>query len=298
VISGIYIFLTSGLPIFHTNLQPTEESMNQILFGGISSAISMLVKELAHSDLQSIEVEGGTLKYSIFKELIFVVHSRGKTGEDIVDFLLNQIKNEFIKGYEKILNTMELNVIDSSIFESFEDKVKETYRSILKLYESHENIFNFIPSDTPLSMIQDLLIKGDNLIEGFPDDTIRLVRILDDKYDVNTKKRILFSLGVYFGIEITKMKFPTKVSFGQDVVMKLLNEISVAKFDKKKRVFTLMICPICRGKKSNKPMCDFFAGFIEGCFDNPNLRVKEVTCKASGDKNCSYKLMDSRDRSN
>lgn len=258
----------------------------------------MLVKEIARSDLQSIEIEDGTLKYNIFNELIFVVHNRGKTGDKIASFLLNQIKNEFIKDYEQILTTMELNVIDSSIFESFEDKVIETHQTILKLYENHENLFNFIPSEIPLSMIQDLLSKGDNLIEGFPDDTIRLVRILDDKYNVNTKERILFSLGFYFGIEIAKKKFPTKVSFGQDVVMKLLNEISVAKFDKKKRVFTLMICPICRSKKSDKPMCGFFAGFIEGCFDNPNLRVKEVTCKASGDKNCSYKLIDSRGRSN
>ncbi|MFX0085218.1 MAG: V4R domain-containing protein [Candidatus Hodarchaeota archaeon] len=297
MISGVYIFFVSGLPIFHMNLGLNErESMNQILFGGISSAINMLIKELAHSDLQSINVEDGKLKYSISNELIFVLHSKGQKGDEISGFLLKQIQNEFLEDYEVIIKNSDRNVIDSSLFQPFKTKVREMYRSVLELSETHENLFNFIPDDIPLSLVNELLKEGDNLIEGFPRDTIRLVRRLDEKFDRDIKKRIIFSLGIYFGIEISKREFPTRVSLNQDEILKLLNEISVAKYNKSERLFTFAICPICRGRVSTEPICDFFSGFIEGCFDNPNLQVKEITCKASGDKSCTYSLIYSRDQ--
>jgi predicted hydrocarbon binding protein len=273
-----------------------EETMNQILFGGISSAINMLIKELAHSDLQSINVEDGKLKYSIYDELIFVLHSKGQKGEEISGFLLKQIQNEFLEDYEVIINNSDLNVIDSNLFIPFKGKIRKMYRIILELSETHEDLFNFIPDDIPLSLVNELLKEGANLIEGFPKDTIRLVRRLDEKFETDIKKKIMFSLGVYFGIEISKIEYPTRVSLNQDEILKLLNEISVAKFDKSERVFTLAICPICRGRESKEPICDFFTGFIEGCFDNPNLQVKEIACKATGDNSCTYSLIYSRDQ--
>lgn len=295
MISGVYIFLTSGLPVFHTNLNQEQESMNQILFGGISSAINMLIKEIAHSELQSINIEDGTLNYSVKNDLIFVIHSRGKKSRDLAGFLVKQIMTAFIEDYGILILNNTQNIIDSSLFLPFETKVKEIHDTFMKLYENQPNLFKFIPKDIPLSLIQDLLKEGEDLVEGFPDDTIRLVRRLDDKYDAQINRKVLFSLGVFFGIELSRKYFPHTVNINQDEVLKLLNEISVAKFDKKTRAYVLSICPICRGKTSNEPMCNFFTGFIEGCFDNPNLVVQEVTCKASGDKNCSYSFKYSRD---
>ncbi len=295
MISGVYIFLTSGLPVFHSNLNQEHESMNQILFGGVSSAINMLIKEIAHSELQSINVEDGTLNYRVKNDLIFVIHSKGSKSRELAAFLVHQVMAAFIADYGIIIHGNSQNIIDISLFQPFEPKVIEIHETLMKLYESQPNLFKFIPNDIPLALIQDLLTEGENLVEGFPNDTIRLVRRLDDKYEAQINRKVLFSLGVFFGIEISRKKFPDTVNISQDEVLKLLNEISVAKFDKKARTYVLSICPICRGKSSNEPMCNFFTGFIEGCFDNPNLIVQEVTCKASGEKNCSYSFKYSRD---
>jgi predicted hydrocarbon binding protein len=295
VINGVYIFWTSGLPIFHTTLDSGKAEINQILFAGISSAINMFIKELAHSDLESINIEDGTLKYSVHKELIFVIHCTGKKGSHLGGFLLWQIRTEFLKQYAQVIENSPDSFVDSSLFHPFDSTVNKIHNDMLLLFDKHENLFNYIPPKIPLSLIQELLKEGDNLIEGFPNDTIRLIRRLDTKYEEEVKEPIMFSLGVYFGIEISKKIFPNRVGINQTEVLKLLNEISVAKLDKKSHLFTLTICPICRGKSSTDPMCHFFAGFIEGGFDNPKLHIIEETCKAKGDQYCTFKISSNRD---
>jgi len=295
VINGVYIFWTSGLPIFHTTLDSGKAEINQILFAGISSAINIFVKELAQSDLESINIEDGTLKYSIHKELIFVIHCTGKKGSLLGGFLLWQIRTEFLQQYAQIIENSSDSFIDSSLFYPFNTTVNGIHNDLILLYDRHESLFNYISEEIPLSLIQELLKEGDNLIEGFPNDTIRLIRRLDTKYEEEVKEKIMFSLGVYFGIEISKKKFPNRVGLNQTEILNLLNEISVAKLDKKSHLYTLSICPICRGKTSTDPMCHFFAGFIEGGFDNPKLHIIEETCKAKGDQYCTFKISSNRD---
>ena len=290
MISEVYIFLTSGIPIFHSNLNQEHKSVNPVLFGGLSSAMNMLVKEVANAELQSINVEDGTLHYSARDDLIFVIHSKGLKSRRLAGFLIKQVMKSFTEDFEIILKEPK-KMINNTIFQMFEPKMLEIHDSFMKLYESQPNLFKYIPDDIPLDIIQDLLKEGENLVEGFPNDTIRLVRRLDDKYDAQINRKVLFSLGIYFGIELSKIYFSDTVTISQNEVLKLLNEISVAKFDKKTRTYILSICPICRGKSSKDPMCNFFAGFIEGCFDNPNFKIQEVTCKAKGDNNCSFSVI-------
>ncbi|MHA2075500.1 MAG: hypothetical protein ACW97X_12845 [Candidatus Hodarchaeales archaeon] len=296
MISGVYIFRTSGLPIFYSSLDQEHKSMNQVLFGGISSAINMLIKEIARSELQSINVEDGTLHYSVKNDLIFVIHSKGPKIRELAKFLIKQVMAAFIEDFGIMILDSAHSIVDNSLFQPFERKALEIYKTFMKLYESQPNLFEFIPNDIPLALIQDLLKEGENLVEGFPDDTIRLVRRLDDKYEARVNREVLFSLGVFFGIELSKKYFPDTVNINQGEVLKLLNEISIAKFNKKTRAYVLSICPVCRGKTSSDAMCNFFTGFIEGCFDNPNLFVQEATCKAKGDKNCSFILKYSREK--
>ncbi|MHA2425439.1 MAG: V4R domain-containing protein, partial [Candidatus Thorarchaeota archaeon] len=68
-------------------------------------------------------------------------------------------------------------------------------------------------------------------------------------------------------------------------------EISVAKLDSNQEFFDVVLCPICRGKTSNKAICQFFSGFIEGALDNPGITVEETTCRAQGAKSCRFTLM-------
>ena len=51
--------------------------------------------------------------------------------------------------------------------------------------------------------------------------------------------------------------------------------------------------PLCRGLKSETPVCDFYAGTFEALFRdliNPEAKVREVTCEAMGDAACVFEL--------
>jgi predicted hydrocarbon binding protein len=76
----------------------------------------------------------------------------------------------------------------------------------------------------------------------------------------------------------------------QTDVLGLLNEISVSKLESSNEIFDIVICPECRDKTSEKPMCHFFSGFIEGALDNPGISVEEISCKAAGGEMCRFKL--------
>ncbi|MHA1228754.1 MAG: V4R domain-containing protein [Candidatus Hodarchaeales archaeon] len=292
MILGVYVFLTSGLPIFFTNLSKEKSDINEILFAGISSAINMFVKEIAQSDLESIEIEDGKLLYKVDKDLIFVVHTRGKKGELIGEYLINFLGTEFKSKYGHIIQENPNSVVDNSLFWPFEDEIEKAYEKLVKLSKDQPELFKILPTDIPISLIDELEKEGKNLIKGFPNDTIRLIRRLDEKYKgKKVRDQIMLSLGKFFGREIAKKEIPERVgSLTEKETLKLLNEISITKFDRKKSSFSLAICPICRKKSSDKPMCHFFSGFISGCFNNPRLLITESSCKAAGGKNCIFKI--------
>ena len=98
------------------------------------------------------------------------------------------------------------------------------------------------------------------------------------------------TLGRYSGHMIARDRYQGELVIDHDKVLKMLNEISIVKFDPSKECFDFQLCPICRDKKSEKPICEFFSGFIEGALDNPSIEVEEITCKAKGDKFCRFKI--------
>ena len=51
--------------------------------------------------------------------------------------------------------------------------------------------------------------------------------------------------------------------------------------------------PLCRDLQSDVPACDFYAGTFEALFRaliNPDVKVREVTCEATGDAACVFEL--------
>ena len=268
-----------------------EEKMNQILFAGVSSAINMFIKEVTQADLESINVENGRVQFSIYKDLIFAVHTSSARGNQLGEYLLEYIKQAFLASYSPLIDANPHSLVETGLFSAFESVVDDIFQNLISLFNSHKNIFNYLPRDISLEIIEDLVNEGDTLISGFPNDTIGMIRKLDDKYAVENRNQIMFALGIYLGNEISNLKYKQRVGLSQKEVLKLLNEISVTKYDHSNQIYSFMICPICRGKNSANPMCHFFAGFIEGCFDNPRLSIAEETCKASGDEVCTFKII-------
>lgn len=57
--------------------------------------------------------------------------------------------------------------------------------------------------------------------------------------------------------------------------------------------FTIQNCPICRGQRSAKPYCDFYAGTFERLYArlvNKRARVTETGCQATGAPACTFEI--------
>jgi hypothetical protein len=273
--------------------KPSERELGSFtdLFGGVSSAINTLLVELGHKELKSITVEDGVLAYSSHDPVLFVVHAEDPKYEQFAKILVKQVEYEFLTYYDERLNDREFFVsVDN--FTPFETKVKELYSSLKKLQEQYPEILEFLPSFIPLSRLYEVLNLGLDIVYGYPDDTIKLVRQLSTYFadDPGIEEVVAQTLGRYSGHRIAKSRFKGKLVLNPEQILQLLNEISVAKLDSNHEFFDIVLCPICRGRTSEKPICQFFSGFIEGAFDNPGITVEETSCRALGSKSCRFSL--------
>ncbi|MHA1167840.1 MAG: V4R domain-containing protein [Candidatus Hodarchaeales archaeon] len=295
MIREVFIFHKSGISVFHKILEEDKTKLTQeidnVIFASVSSAISNLMKELGHDNLQVIEVGSGKLFYSSSNDLFFVVHATTDGGEIIGPYLLKQLEAEFTETFHDLIKKKDWKIVETATFRKFNKNVDRINDDLKKLYEKNPKLFRFFSAEVPLSRIKELHMTSASLIKGFPMNTIRLVRRIDKIYGDEIKQDAYYSLGRYFGHEISKREFKNKIGINPSDVLKLLREISVAKYDSTNERFTLLICPICRGKTSEKTSCHFFAGFIQGCFDNPKIVCTEVQCKAKGDKNCIFQII-------
>ena len=248
------------------------------------------MKELGHKEIKSISVGDGVLVYSSRDPLLFVVHAIDPKNEQFAKLLVKQIEHEFVTTYEDLLHDDNAFVIND-IFKPFKANVLAIHENLMRLHVEYPEILDFLPVFIPLTQLYDVLHLGLDLINGYPTDTIRLIRQLG-KHIKNDEhlKDIALTLGRYSGHMIAKQRYMGELVIDHEKVLNLLNEISVVKFDHSKEQFDFQLCPICRERKSEKPICEFFSGFIEGSLDNPSITVEEITCKARGDKSCSFKI--------
>ncbi|MHA2296063.1 MAG: V4R domain-containing protein [Candidatus Hodarchaeales archaeon] len=290
MIREVFIYHKDGVSIFHLRFDASGHEVSHNVFAGVSSAVNMFLQDLGHQSLHSINVGNGRLIYSSSQDFFFVVHAVGDEGEIIGPFLVKQIEIEFLKAFKDAIEKQIWNVVDADVSRQFKNSILGIHEDFVKLHESNRELFNFFPTDVPMTQLYELIKEGTDLIEGFPDDTIRLVRRLDKKYEESIKQKVFHSLGRYFGHRISEEQLKNKIGINPFDVLKLLNEISVANFEAKREQFILKICPVCRDKTSNAPTCHFYCGFIEGCFNNPKLNVIETSCKAKGDQNCIFQI--------
>ncbi len=294
LLKAIYILHLDGTPVLRVNLdESTEEKRSTFLdlFGGFSSAINVLVKELGHKELKSITVGDGVLVYSSKEPLLFVVHAVHPKNEQLAKLLVKQVEHEFLASYEDILVDGSV-FVHADFFNPFEAKVIEIYDSLMRIYTDYPQLVDFLPSFIPLTRLNEVLNLGLDVIEGFPDDTIKLVRRLSKLFvdDEDLEAVVGRTLGKYSGWRIAHNRFHDEFVINQENVLELLNEISVSKYDMKEEVYDILLCPICRGRTAEKPMCHFFSGFIEGALDNPGVFVEQISCRALGEKSCRFKL--------
>jgi predicted hydrocarbon binding protein len=291
MINSAHIFHSNGLSLVNLYIDQKKQKANDLLFAGVSSAINTFLRELGHKNLQSITVDSGTLIYSTFNDLIFVVQVSSPDYELLGKFFVKQIELAFFSEFNNQINENTSDIIKVSTFKAFKETMNKIYTTLHTLYDNEPAIFRYFDPSIPISVIEELIKEQKDLLSGYPNDTIKLVRRLEEKIAyISIKNSILSSLGKYFGFEIAKNKFSSHQIITHKNVLQLLQEISIVSFDNVNEEFKMKICPICRKKKSNRPFCDFFVGFIEGAYNNPSICVKETKCIAQGDKECIYKI--------
>ncbi len=289
----VYILHLDGTPVLRVDFDHNATDNSDDFFGlfsGFSSAINTFVKELGHKEIKSISVGDGVLVYSSREPLLFVVHSTNERYEQLAKLIVKQIEYEFMESYSEVLNSDNAFVLHD-FFKPFEATVIHIHDTLKSLHLHHPDLLEFLPSFIPLSALYEVLNMGLDVIEGYPNDTIKIVRQLDKYFTQENDYEIAsVALGRYSGHMIARKRFKNEPVIDHDKVLKLLNEISVVKFDSSQEVFDFHLCPICRGKHAGHHICHFFSGFIEGALDNPGIDVEEITCRASGDSSCSFKL--------
>lgn len=294
VLKTVFILHLDGTPVLRVDFGQSKEETHDTfmeLFGGFSSAINVLIKELGHKELKSISVGDGILVYSSREPLLFVVHAEDPKNEQLAKLLVKQIEHDFIESYEDLLLNENVFVF-SNIFAPFKPKVVEAYDRLMRLHADYPQLLEFLPSFVPVMRLYDVLNVGLNIIEGYPDETIQVVRQLNRFFadEEGLEEVVSQTLGKYSGHRLAQERFRKGLVINQDNVLKLLNEISVTKFDKNSEVYDIVLCPVCRGKTAKTPICHFFNGFIEGALNNPKITVEEISCRALGDKSCRFKL--------
>lgn len=58
-------------------------------------------------------------------------------------------------------------------------------------------------------------------------------------------------------------------------------------------VFSISSCPLCRGHRATRPLCDFYAGTFERLYArlvSARAHVREVACEAMGDEACRFEI--------
>ncbi len=293
IFQTVLIVHVDGLPLLSVDLDlEVRDGFEGLvsLFGGVSSAINTLMQELGHTEIKSITVSDGVLVYSSQDPVLFVVHAIDEKYEHLAEIFINQIKREFLATYNDVLDDPDA-IATTDTFVPFVDRVHEIFDSLIKLNAEYPELIRNLPSIIPLPELYEVLHLGLDIIKGYPDDTIKIVRKLDQYFGKEgLLETVSQTLGRYSGQMIAKSRLKDSYVVRPDDVLKLLDEISVVKLDMKDERFEMKLCPVCRGKTADHPICDFFSGFIEGALNNPAIHVQEISCRAMGDESCQFQL--------
>lgn len=286
MIDEFFILRRDGLSLFHIRIDedsfavelPTE------LFAGFSSAIVAFTTELGAGHLSKIEIEDQIFVYEVKEDLITCTKISHDDDEVMAEHVVAILYQEFIKMFDDELKRYD-GTVRRDVFFPFAEKVKEIIARCEKIAITNPHLLANIPASIDIKLIEQLSDVSDEMVNNFPDATIRSIKHFQNKIPKDVMNYTMFRLGKEVGKDIAAKNLK---KIDSKNVMKLLNEISVSNI--KEDIITLQICPICRGVEAEEFYCDFISGFIEGVYNNPGISVREISCHAVGDRNCKFQI--------
>jgi predicted hydrocarbon binding protein len=287
MIDEFFILHRNGLSLFHIRLDEDSFAIElpAELFAGFSSAIVAFSSELGAGYLSKIVIEDQTFVFEVMEELITVAKISGDDDEAMAEHVVSLLYREFITDFHDELKHFD-GTVRKDIFFSFAEKVRDITTKCEEIAKTNPTLLANIPASIDIDIIKQLSDFSNELVDDFPEATIRLTRRFQKEIPKNVMHITMFKLGKEVGKDVAKKRIKKKVN--DKAIMKILKEISVS--DCKDDKITLKICPFCRGRETEEFDCDFVAGFIEGAYNDPKIMVEEISCHAVGDKNCVFKI--------
>jgi len=287
MIDEFFILRRDGLSLFHIRLEENSYTVQlpEELFAGFSSAIVAFTSELGAGHLSKIEIEEHAFVYEVMENLITVAKISMDDDEKTAEHVVALLYREFVKEYEAELKDYD-GTIRRDIFFPFAEKVRTIVQKCEKIAANNPNLLANIPPSIAIEAIEKLSDFSEELVNQFPEATIRLTRNFQKELPEGEMHYTMHKLGIEVGKDVAKKKIKKEVT--DKAIMKILNEISIC--DCHDDIITLKICPFCRGRETEVFDCDFVAGFIEGAYNNPKIKVREIACHAVGDKYCKFQV--------
>ncbi|MFX0185639.1 MAG: hypothetical protein ACFE95_21350 [Candidatus Hodarchaeota archaeon] len=121
IVYAVYIITEDGRTILSENFQSTKGLPNEVLFGGVLTALQQMTAEMTshRSEMKSVEIEGLSYHLRSFGLIrVVLVTDAPKTPEDILQVL----GLRFIKKYGEVLIQSDFNL---NIFDPFRKTIKE-----------------------------------------------------------------------------------------------------------------------------------------------------------------------------
>ncbi len=250
MIFEIYIIdFNSGIPYIDKTYRKIHLGVsNNLVSGLLHVSYTMFNSEMEIGHIKSLSTKEYKLIYLMHNRLLFIALADIKLDENKIDRMLHTIAHSFYDENKDILGKWNN---DLTVFQPFIPKM-------------------------------DTIVIGtiaDLFFENYPSNIVSLTEYIHDNYTQKNQEQIGKSLAETI-LEERYANNPKKSNLKKE-----LSKFSVVK-NMTDEFVELSVCPFCRKKESQTPICNFVTGFINGMLKSTEWT--ETTCVGCGDAFCSY----------
>ncbi|MDJ0843274.1 V4R domain-containing protein [Crocosphaera sp.] len=292
-IQGIALISQEGQPMI-TPIGIDEETTS------ILSGTMLYVAQTTQAELNWQEIETLSIRsqqgYLILAYCTPESYLLLKTGKVLTGLLEAEI-GRTVKKIQTILQNSDASFIElidnpKPIKNTFylEDKSREEWEAIT------ETNYSLSEQQKNDNFDKELLNMAQNLIDCYP-DFVAEVREIDTNPNIDDQQ--MLKLGNYVGKGLLKQGKIKSVSVKNLVAA--INKLIVPSLsyfmiaEGQDNELQVHANPFCLYKTSDVPSCYFLRGMIEGLLASvnnlPEFTVEEITCKATGDESCRFKMI-------
>jgi len=130
IMDELWIITQDGIVLF-THVY--NEKVETQLFGALLSAINTFAEEVSDGGLSNFELSNRQFILLKKHDILFISSANKKIKKEIISKQLERITNRFFEKYPELVKKKEWDN-DITIFESFEEEIKEIFEDSVKKF--------------------------------------------------------------------------------------------------------------------------------------------------------------------